>query len=42
MANTIHVDIVSAEGEIYAGEAKFVFAPAAAYRSRAVSQKRPK
>ena len=29
MANTIHVDIVSAEGEIYAGEATMVFAPAA-------------
>jgi F-type H+-transporting ATPase subunit epsilon len=28
MANTIHVDIVSTEGEIYAGEAKMVFAPA--------------
>lgn len=27
-AHTIHVDIVSAEGEIYAGEAKMVFAPA--------------
>jgi len=26
--STIHVDIVSAEGEIYAGEAKMVFAPA--------------
>ncbi len=26
--HTIHVDIVSAEGEIYAGEAKMVFAPA--------------
>jgi F-type H+-transporting ATPase subunit epsilon len=26
--NTIHVDIVSAEGEIYAGEATMVFAPA--------------
>jgi F-type H+-transporting ATPase subunit epsilon len=26
---TIHVDIVSAEGEIYAGEASMVFAPAA-------------
>ena len=26
--NTIHVDIVSAEGEIFAGEAKMVFAPA--------------
>jgi F-type H+-transporting ATPase subunit epsilon len=25
---TIHVDIVSAEGEIYSGEAKMVFAPA--------------
>ena len=25
---TIHVDIVSAEGEIFAGEAKMVFAPA--------------
>ena len=29
MANTIHIDIVSAEGEIYAGEATMVFAPAA-------------
>jgi F-type H+-transporting ATPase subunit epsilon len=29
MANTIHVDIVSAEGEIFAGEATMVFAPAA-------------
>ena len=28
MANTIHVDIVSAEGEIYSGEAKMVFLPA--------------
>jgi F-type H+-transporting ATPase subunit epsilon len=28
MANTIHVDIVSAEGEIYAGEAKMIFPPA--------------
>jgi F-type H+-transporting ATPase subunit epsilon len=28
MANTIHVDIVSAEDEIYAGEAKMEFAPA--------------
>jgi F-type H+-transporting ATPase subunit epsilon len=27
-AHTIHVDIVSAEGEIFAGEAKMVFAPA--------------
>lgn len=26
---TIHVDIVSAEGEIYSGDAKMVFAPAA-------------
>ena len=26
--NTIHVDIVSAEGEIYAGDATMVFAPA--------------
>ena len=26
--NTIHVDIVSAEGEIFAGEASMVFAPA--------------
>ena len=25
--NTIHVDIVSAEGEIFSGEAKMVFAP---------------
>jgi F-type H+-transporting ATPase subunit epsilon len=28
MAGTIHVDIVSAEGEIYAGEAEMVFVPA--------------
>ena len=28
MANTIHIDIVSAEGEIYTGEATMVFAPA--------------
>src|SRR5487761_1435982 len=28
MAHTIHVDIVSAEGQIYAGEAAMVFAPA--------------
>ena len=28
MPNTIHVDIVSAEREIYAGEAAMVFAPA--------------
>ena len=28
MAETIHVDIVSAEGEIFAGEAKMVFLPA--------------
>ncbi|MEQ8288904.1 MAG: F0F1 ATP synthase subunit epsilon [Gammaproteobacteria bacterium] len=28
MANTIHVDIVSAEHEIYTGEAEMVFAPA--------------
>jgi F-type H+-transporting ATPase subunit epsilon len=28
MANTIHVDIVSAEGEIFSGTAKMVFAPA--------------
>ena len=28
MANTIHVDIVSAEGEIYSGDASMVFAPA--------------
>jgi F-type H+-transporting ATPase subunit epsilon len=27
MANTIHVDIVSAEGEIYSGEASMVFLP---------------
>ena len=27
MASTIHVDIVSAEGEIYSGEASMVFAP---------------
>jgi F-type H+-transporting ATPase subunit epsilon len=28
MANTIHVDIVSPEGQLYAGEAHMVFAPA--------------
>jgi F-type H+-transporting ATPase subunit epsilon len=28
MATTIHVDIVSAEGEIYSGEASMVFVPA--------------
>ncbi len=28
MADTIHVDIVSAEGEIFSGPAKMVFAPA--------------
>ena len=28
MADTIHVDIVSAEGEIFAGPAKMVFVPA--------------
>ena len=28
MANTIHVDIVSAEGQIYAGDANMVFVPA--------------
>ncbi|NNM62367.1 MAG: F0F1 ATP synthase subunit epsilon [Steroidobacteraceae bacterium] len=28
MANTIHLDIVSAEGHIFAGEATMVFAPA--------------
>ena len=28
MPNTIHVDIVSAEGQIYAGDASMVFAPA--------------
>jgi F-type H+-transporting ATPase subunit epsilon len=28
MADTIHVDIVSAEGEIYSGPAKMVFVPA--------------
>jgi F-type H+-transporting ATPase subunit epsilon len=27
MANTIHVDIVSAEGEIFSGEATWVFVP---------------
>ena len=27
MANTIHLDIVSAEGEIFSGPAKMVFAP---------------
>jgi F-type H+-transporting ATPase subunit epsilon len=29
MANTIHVDIVSPEGQLFAGEANMVFAPAA-------------
>jgi F-type H+-transporting ATPase subunit epsilon len=29
MANTIHVDIVSAEGQIFAGDANMVFVPAA-------------
>ena len=29
MANTIHVDIVSAEGQIFSGEASMVFAPGA-------------
>ncbi|MGH8263874.1 MAG: F0F1 ATP synthase subunit epsilon [Steroidobacterales bacterium] len=29
MANTIHLDIVSAEGEIFSGPAKMVFLPAA-------------
>lgn len=29
MAGTIHVDIVSPEGQLYAGEATMVFAPAA-------------
>lgn len=29
MANTINVDIVSAEGEIYSGQASMVFVPAA-------------
>ncbi len=28
MANTIHIDIVSAEGEIHSGPATMVFAPA--------------
>ena len=28
MASTIHVDIVSAEAEIFSGEAEMVFAPA--------------
>jgi F-type H+-transporting ATPase subunit epsilon len=28
MANTIHVDIVSPEGQLYAGDAHMVFAPA--------------
>jgi F-type H+-transporting ATPase subunit epsilon len=28
MANTIHIDIVSAEGELHSGEATMVFAPA--------------
>jgi F-type H+-transporting ATPase subunit epsilon len=27
MAHTIHVDIVSAEGQIYSGEASMVFVP---------------
>ena len=34
MANTIHVDIVSAEGEIFSGEASMVFAPAIDGRDR--------
>ena len=29
MANTIRIDIVSAEGEVYTGEATMIFAPAA-------------
>jgi F-type H+-transporting ATPase subunit epsilon len=29
MANTIHVDIVSPEGQLFSGEATMVFAPAA-------------
>jgi F-type H+-transporting ATPase subunit epsilon len=29
MANTIHVDIVSAEGQLFAGDASMVFVPAA-------------
>jgi F-type H+-transporting ATPase subunit epsilon len=29
MANTIHVDIVSPEGQLFSGEANMVFAPAA-------------
>ena len=28
MANTIHIDIVSAEGEVHSGLATMVFAPA--------------
>ena len=28
MANTIHIDIVSAEGELHSGEATMIFAPA--------------
>ncbi len=28
MANTIHVDVVSAESSIYSGEAEFVVRPA--------------
>ena len=28
MANTIHIDIVSPEGEVHSGEATMVFAPA--------------
>jgi len=27
MANTIHVDIVSAEGQIFSGDASMVFVP---------------
>ena len=34
MANTIHVDIVSAEGEIFAGEARMVFLPGLRGRDR--------
>jgi F-type H+-transporting ATPase subunit epsilon len=30
MANTVHIDVVSAEAEIFSGEAEFVVAPASA------------
>ena len=30
MANTVHIDVVSAEASIFSGEAEFVVAPASA------------